>query len=144
MGLDGTKMSKTKKNGVSLDMLPREMFVKIMELYDEYIVEYFTSCTLLEEEQIHEYEQRLQQGENPRDIKMELAYCIVKDIHGEKQAQDAQEYFVHVIQQGNIPSEKDIEKVEINSEEMELPLLEVLQKARFVGNAVEAKNAIWG
>mgnify|MGYP002129903685 CR=1 FL=1 len=41
------KMSKTYKNFVWLDFKPNDMFVKIMEIWDELIIKYFQHCTPL-------------------------------------------------------------------------------------------------
>lgn len=141
---DGRKMSKTFFNFVWLHFWAPEMFVKIMEIKDELIMSYFEHCTRMYLEDIEIYKKRLDEGENPRNIKLELAFEIVKMYHWEEKAREAQEYFERVLKEGIVPDEKDIEKIEIQSETGELPLVTLLVKSGLCSNSSEARNALSG
>lgn len=59
IGPDGKKMSKTSPNCIAIDMEPNAMFVKIMEVKDELIPQYFTLATTKTLAEVAEYEKRL-------------------------------------------------------------------------------------
>lgn len=111
-GTDGRKMSKSWGNAIWLDDTSREMFGKIMSIKDDLIVEYFTLVTRVSHEKIDDYEKDLKEGENPRDIKKKLAYEIVSELFGDKEAQDAQEHFEKVIQNRDFEYEDLVVKAE--------------------------------
>jgi len=96
-------MSKSEGNYVSLQDNSKQMYGKIMALSDEVIVKCFKLCTDLPEEKIKKIELRLKSGENPRDLKSELAYEIVKMYHGEKKAKEAEGEFNRVFQKHELP-----------------------------------------
>lgn len=143
-GTDGRKMSKTFFNFIGLNYSANEMFVKLMEIHDNLIMVYFEHCTSLYLEDIKKFEQRLSAGENPREVKIDLALEIVKLYHGEQKALEAHIYFEKVLKEWMIPDEKDIEKIDIESEWTQLPLVTVLVKAKMVHNSTEARNALSG
>jgi len=143
-GTDGRKMSKTYKNFVGLDFSPTDMFVKIMEISDWLIIKYFESCTDIYLDEISTYEARLQSGENPKNIKLELASKIVTLYHGEKEAEEAQKYFQKVLQNGDIPDEKDIAKKDIACDTEHIMLVTLLVASGLVKNSTEARNALAG
>lgn len=83
-GTDGKrKMSKSFGNAVGLKDSPDVMFGKIMRIGDELIVKFFTLATTLDGDAVEEIRQRLQAGSNPKDVKEELAFHVVRRIHGE-------------------------------------------------------------
>lgn len=143
-GTDGRKMSKTYKNFVGLNFSANEMFVKIMEIWDELIIKYFESCTSLYFDEIELYKKRLESGENPRNIKIELAKEIVTLYHWETWALEGEAYFEKVLKEWLVPDEKDIEKVELESDTWDLPLVTVLVKTWLCNNSSEARNALSG
>ena len=100
----GDKMSKSLDNYIALTDIAEEMYGKIMSLTDDLIIRYFSLCIDLPENEIAEMENKLANGEiNPRDLKMKLAYGIVKIYHGDKKAIAAQEYFIKTVQKKEIP-----------------------------------------
>lgn len=141
---DGRKMSKTYKNFVGLNFSANEMFVKIMEIGDDLIIKYFESCTPLYFDEIESYKKRLDSGENPRNIKIALAKEVVKLYHWETGALEWEAYFEKVLKDGIVPDEKDIEKIDIEDENKELPLVTVLVKSGLCNNSSEARNALSG
>jgi len=106
-GIDGVdKMSKSVGNYIALTEEPNSMYGKVMSLPDNLIVRYFELCTDFYVAEIDKIKKQLDsQSENPRDIKMKLAGEIVKIYHGEKKAQEAQEYFKKVFSRKETPDQ---------------------------------------
>lgn len=104
-GLDGRKMSSSFGNTVNLLDEPNDMYGKIMSLRDELIIRYFILLTRVDLRIIKNYQEDLKKGENPRNIKMKLAFEIVRMYHSEEKAQKAQDYFVKTFSEKKIPSE---------------------------------------
>ena len=100
-------MSKSEGNYISLNDLPSEMYGKIMALRDSMVLTCFRLCTDLEDKKISEIELRLKNKENPRNIKAELAYEIVKIYHGEKKAKASAEEFERVFKNHELPEKID-------------------------------------
>ncbi len=102
-GTDGRKMSKSWGNAIWLDDIPSDMYAKIMAINDELIESYLLLATNLALEEVKAFEKRLSSKENPRDIKKELAFIIVKELYDEKIASKAQEEFESKVQNKEIP-----------------------------------------
>src|SRR3989339_2171129 len=105
-GIDGQKkMSKSYGNYIGLLDSAAEMFGKAMSVPDELIIKYFELATDIPPENIVANRTRLANGENPRDLKMELAAAIVKIYHGEKAAALARENFINTFSKKETPDE---------------------------------------
>jgi tyrosyl-tRNA synthetase len=104
-GLDGRKMSSSFGNTINLFDTPNNMFGKIMSLKDDLIIKYFILLTRVGMKIIDKYKAHLKKGANPRDIKMKLAFEIVRMYHSEEDANDAQDYFIKTFTQKEIPSD---------------------------------------
>ena len=104
-GLDGRKMSSSWGNTINLLDSANEIYGKIMSLRDELIIKYFILTTRLDAAEIEKYQKEIEAGANPRDLKMKLAYEIVKIYHGEKKAREAQDYFIKTVQKKEVPSD---------------------------------------
>ncbi|NQV93041.1 tyrosine--tRNA ligase [Candidatus Kaiserbacteria bacterium] len=102
LGTDGRKMSSSWGNTINLTDAPKDMYGKIMSVPDELITSYLTHCTRVSMNRIKEVENLIKDGNNPRDLKMELARVIVGMFHGEKNAQKAEEDFVDIFQKGKV------------------------------------------
>jgi tyrosyl-tRNA synthetase len=129
----GELMSKSKGTGVFLDTTPSDMYGQIMSQPDEMIDILFVNNTLLSKQEIEE----IKKMENPRDIKMRLAYEIVKTFSGDKEAMMAQDNFVSRFQK----------KVATDIEEFLLPagamsIVDVLITVGFVTSKGEARRLI--
>lgn len=106
---NGAKMGKTTGNMISLTDSPSDMYGKIMSWTDGMIVPGFELCTDYTQEKINlNIKDRLEAGENPRDLKMQLAFEIVKTCYSEKEAQKAQNSFVGAFQKKETPENIDI------------------------------------
>ena len=121
-GTDGiVKMSKSfPEHCISLTDEPKNMYGKLMSISDSLIIKYFTLLTDITNEEIKELEKRLK-TENPRDIKMKLAYTITEMYCGTEAAKEAEENFIKVVQNKEIPD--DIKEVKI---EQDIPLIDFI------------------
>jgi tyrosyl-tRNA synthetase len=104
-GTDGRKMSSSWGNTITLTMEANDMYGKVMSMADAEIVSYFTVCTRVPLGEIKEVEVALQDGANPRDLKMKLARTIVGMYHSEKEALAAEESFITTFQKGGLPDD---------------------------------------
>lgn len=136
-GTDGRKMSKSYDNYVGVTDAPNDMFGKVMSITDDLIIKYFKLCTDLEMSEIEEIEEKMKNGENPRNLKSKLAYEIVKIYHGENKAKLAQEEFDNVFKNKEKPS--DIEKVSINEDKN---IVDMLVEFKLVSSKTEARTMI--
>lgn len=110
-GTDGRKMSKSWGNAIWLEDSPSEMFGKIMSLKDDLILEYFTLVTRVPNEQLDEIKKRLEDGENPMNLKKELGAEIVTELYSKEDAEDAQKHFESTVQNKELP--EDIETLKL-------------------------------
>lgn len=110
-GLDGiNKMSKSLGNYIGIDEDAAVMFEKVMTIPDNLIIKYFELVTDVHPDKVDEIKNLLENGMNPRDVKLELAREIVELYHGKCAVQGAEQRFKIVFQKKQIPD--DIKTVE--------------------------------
>ena len=130
-GTDGVeKMSKSLDNYVGIYEEPNIMYEKVMKIPDGLIIKYFELCTDLHPDEIGKMKQRMDNGENPRDVKMELAREITKLYHNAVEAEKAEEHFKTAFQMQQAP--EDAPELVITSkdvQEMRHQLMESLVSA---------------
>jgi tyrosyl-tRNA synthetase len=106
VGLDGTqKMSKSYGNYVGITEPPREMFGKLMSIPDSLIINYLELCTDRPESGIAAVKQQLASGENPRNVKVELAKDVIALYHSRTAADEAAAEFDRVFRDKQVPDE---------------------------------------
>ena len=126
VGTDGTrKMSKSLGNYIGITESPRMMFGKTMSIPDSLIMSYFRLTTRRPEEEIKRVEARLRKGENPRDVKLDLASAIVELYHGEASALRERTEFVKVFSKKQLPSDVQEAVIASGSYEVVALLLDV-------------------
>jgi tyrosyl-tRNA synthetase len=135
-GLDGRKMSSSFGNTINLDDSPNDMFGKIMSLQDNLIIKYFSLLTRVDINQINEYWQKMEDGENPRNIKIKLAEEIVSFYYSPSQATKALDYFVNTFSKKEIPNEMD----EIKPQSY--ILMDILIESKLVSSRGEVRRLI--
>src|SRR5262245_50374178 len=87
-GLDGVnKMSKSLGNYVGIDEAPDEMFGKLMRVSDELMWRYLELLSFEAMETIRGWKRSVEQGANPRDVKVRLAQEIVARFHSRAAAE---------------------------------------------------------
>lgn len=93
-GLDGVeKMSKSLGNYIGVNEPANIMFKKVMEVPDDLIIKYFELATDEHPDEIEKIRKRLENGENPRDIKFELAKIITNLYHSQEELKEAIEFY---------------------------------------------------
>lgn len=127
-GTDGVvKMSKSfPEHCISLTDSPKDMYGKLMSISDNLIVKYFALLTEISNEELKEIEENLKTV-NPRDIKMKLAYTITEMYAGSEAAKEAQENFIKVVQNKEIPD--DIPEVSLNEDTMLIDFISNFDKS---------------
>ena len=133
VGLDGRKMSKTYGNTVNLLDAPEEKYGKIMSLRDDLLLQYFTLCTALP---LDEVANIMKSG--PRDAKMRLAREIVALYHGEAAAKKAEQEFVRVFQQKDIPDQIP----ECKMKNVKCKIIDLLVECGLAASKGEARRVI--
>lgn len=111
---DGNKMGKTTGNALFLDQSANDIFGTVMSWPDEIIPIAFELCTQVELANIDKIKERLSNGENPKDIKIELALEITTIFRGVDLAKKAAEYFQTTISEKSAPT--DIAEVPITAD----------------------------
>ena len=135
-GLDGVnKMSKSLNNYIGITDAPTEMFGKIMSISDDLMWKYYT---LLTDFSPAEIETMKTGGENPRNLKANLAKLIIADFHSAEDSQAAEDEFNRRFVQKKLPSE--IEK--IVTEPDIYKIVDLLIQANLAGSKKEAKRLI--
>jgi tyrosyl-tRNA synthetase len=139
VGTDGQhKMSKSLDNYIAIFDEPKEMYGKIMSIPDALMLNYFELATKISKQEIDSIKKELDEGKNPRDIKMKLAFEIVRLYHGVAAAEDAQEEFIKVFSNRELPT--DIPEVKIEYGNYQLADLLILLQA--VESKSEARRLI--
>lgn len=119
-GLDGVeKMSKSLGNYIGVSEAPEVMFKKVMEIPDPLVFKYFELATDEDPLSVESILDRLEDGENPRNIKLELAEIITGLYHGEDAMNEAKRYFETAFQKREIPENIPSLLVEIGQERIE-------------------------
>lgn len=104
VGTDGAaKMSKSYGNYIGINDPAKEIFGKIMSISDELMYSYYE---LLTDEDMQKV-----RGIHPMDAKKELAYLIVKDYHGGKEAAAEKKNFEDVFQKRKDPDDAPVKKL---------------------------------
>ncbi|MBK7394206.1 MAG: tyrosine--tRNA ligase [Chloracidobacterium sp.] len=111
-GLDGVqKMSKSLNNYIGITEPAGEMFGKIMSISDELMWKYYELLTDLSVSEISNLKLQMEQGENPRNLKVNLAKLIIADFHSKDDATAAEDEFVKRFVQKEIPDEIDEKQI---------------------------------
>lgn len=139
-GLDGVKkMSKSAHNYIGVSEPAGEMFGKIMSISDDLMWRYFDLLSFRPLTEIGQLKADVEQGTNPRDVKILLAKEIIARFHDEAAAEAAHQEFINRFQKGALP--EDIEEVEIVAGEG-IAIANVLKEAGLVGSTSDAMRMI--
>ena len=137
VGLDGVrKMSKSYGNYVGITEPPETMFGKIMSIPDDLMWEWYKLLTDYTDREIEELKKI-----HPRDAKLNLAYTIVKQFHGEEAAKRAKEHFLKTFSQREFPENAPVKKFPKGSK---FRADEFLVKAGLAPSKKEAQRIIKG
>jgi tyrosyl-tRNA synthetase len=140
-GLDGVqKMSKSLGNYVGIDEAPDEIFGKLMSISDDLMWRYYDLLSFLPVEEIRKLKVSVENGVNPRDIKLQLAEEITARFHGQKPADAAKETFINRFRYGQIPD--DMPGVSYDTKNAGAALVLVLKYANLTSSTSEAIRMI--
>jgi tyrosyl-tRNA synthetase len=122
-GTDGVeKMSKSLNNAICFTDSPKDIFGKTMSIPDTLILKYFTLATDLGKAGLDTVKKELEdKNTNPRNLKVKLAFELVKKYYDEKTALYAQNEFETIFVKKEIPD--DIPEYTINFGELKLVTL---------------------
>ncbi|MBB1345243.1 tyrosine--tRNA ligase [Pseudoalteromonas sp. SG45-2] len=140
-GTDGVqKMSKSLGNYIGITDAPNDMFGKIMSISDVLMWRYYDLLSALSIEEIAAQKERVEQGTNPRDIKIELAKELIARFHSEADAQGAHDDFIQRFQKKALPDE--IPQLTITIAEDTILIANLLKEANLVVSTSEAMRMI--
>jgi len=138
-GLDGVnKMSKSLNNYIGIDEAPNEMFGKVMSISDDLMWKYYELLTDLTSTEISGLRSDVENGENPRDLKVRLAKLIIKDFHSQAAADAAEDEFVKRFVHKEVPDEIDEKTIEAGT----YMLSQLLADTGLAGSKGEARRLI--
>ncbi|MBD5459736.1 MAG: tyrosine--tRNA ligase [Lachnospiraceae bacterium] len=105
-GLDGVeKMSKSLGNYIGVNEEAQVMFKKVMEVPDALILRYFELATDEPPQRMEQIREELESGQNPRDIKLELARIITTLYHGPEETRRGETFYHEAFSQKAVPSD---------------------------------------
>ena len=137
-GIDGIeKMSKSLGNYIGISEEPSVIYEKVMKIPDNMIIKYYNLCTDVHPDEIARLQRLLEDGTNPRDIKMMLASEITGLYAGEDAARQAQEHFKAVFQQNQVPDDIPVIIVDTCSD---IPQGEQILNALVAGKYFKSKS----
>jgi tyrosyl-tRNA synthetase len=138
-GTDGViRMSKSLGNHIPINTTAEDLYGKVMSLPDEVMPIYHRLITRFTAEEINKIEESLEKGEqHPRDVKMGLAAEITEIFYGIEEAKSAQDVFVKVFQQGDIPDEMPDYKLKKGQ-----TVLDVLEDSGLIKSRGEGRRLI--
>lgn len=104
VGLDGEKkMSKSLNNYIAITDSPEMMFGKIMSVSDENLWNYLTLLSKCSIQEVDDLKIQVQNGLNPRDIKMRFGHEMVAQFYDDATADVALQAFIDKYQQKKLP-----------------------------------------
>ncbi len=140
-GLDGVqKMSKSLGNYIGITDAPEDMFGKIMSVSDELMWRYLELLSFRSMSEIDGWKREIEQGLNPRDVKIRLAEELVERFHSRSDADRAHQAFVSRFRKGQMPDEMPEPVLQTGGEGM--PIANLLKEAGLVKSTSEAMRMI--
>ncbi|WP_220271964.1 tyrosine--tRNA ligase [Crenobacter cavernae] len=140
-GLDGVnKMSKSLGNYIGIAEPASEIFGKVMSISDTLMWRYYELVSMKSLDQIKALKRQIEEGRNPRDVKIELAMELVARFHDQAAADAALADFQARFQKNAIPDEMPEVTVAVGAEG--LAIGNILKEADLVASTSEALRMI--
>ncbi|MCL2830708.1 MAG: tyrosine--tRNA ligase [Betaproteobacteria bacterium] len=140
-GLDGiNKMSKSLGNYIGISEPPREIFGKMMSVSDPLMWRYYELLSFRSNAEIARFKKEVEEGRNPRDIKVLLAQEIVARFYDAHAADDALADFEARFRQGAIPD--DLVEITLDTAGAPMPLSQIMKQAGLAPSTSEALRLI--
>lgn len=141
VGTDGSeKMGKSLGNYIGVNESAKEIFGKTMSVPDSLLLSYFELATNVEMEEIAQIKSALDQGENPRNIKVRLAKEIVTLYHNKEDAEAAEKEFTEIFANKGLPTDIEIKNVP----QAEWKVTDLFHELGLVESKGEARRLIEG
>jgi tyrosyl-tRNA synthetase len=140
-GLDGVnKMSKSAANYIGIAESPTDIFGKLMSISDELMWRYIELLSFEPLNVIRQWQGEVEQGRNPRDIKVLFAQEIVARFHGKQEADRALADFEARFRRGAAPEDM-VERL-LQADKERLPIPQLLKLAGLTASTTEALRMI--
>ena len=140
-GLDGVnKMSKSAGNYIGITENPSDMFGKLMSISDELMWRYIELLSFEPMGAVNTLREEVNQGRNPRDVKVGFAQEIVARFHSNRDAEAALLDFEARFRRGATPDHM-LEKI-LHAEKDGLPIAQLLKQAGLTASTTEALRLI--
>lgn len=140
-GTDGiNKMSKSLGNYIGIKEPPEEQFGKLMSISDTLMWRYFELLSRRDMQTIGQWQREVENGRNPRDVKLDLAEELVARFHGAEAGRRARESFLARFSRGEMPD--DIPETELRVSNNPLTLPQLLKETGLVKSTSEAIRLI--
>ena len=140
-GLDGVnKMSKSLGNYVGIADAPNDMFGKLMSASDELMWRYIELLSFAPLATVRHWKKQVEDGGNPRDIKVGFAQELVARFHSRAAAAAALADFESRFKQGEIPA--DLAEVTVTAGADGIAIANLLKVAGLTASTSEALRMI--
>ena len=141
-GLDGVnKMSKSLNNYIGITDVPGEMFTKIVSMPDSLIWRYYELLSFRSLSEIDSLKNEMENGRNPKEIKIELAKELITRFHGEEAAANADKSAGNIVKEGELPEGTPELVVELGGQE-DMPVSAIINKTNLAQNSAQAKDML--
>lgn len=138
VGLDGIeKMSKSKGNYIGVTEPANSMFSKLLSISDELMWRYYELLSFRPEAEVAALRAAVQEGRNPKEVKVLLAKEITTRFHSAQAAEDAEADFNNRAR-GGIPD--DIPELQLQGAPM--PIGALLKQANLVPSTTEGLRMV--
>jgi tyrosyl-tRNA synthetase len=140
-GTDGVnKMSKSLGNYIGISEPAETIFGKLMSISDELMWRYLELLSFESLETIAKWKKTVEEGGNPRDVKVSLAREIAARFHGARAAERAHADFEARHREGAMPD--DMPEITVQTRGKRIPIVQVLKQAGLAASASEAQRLI--
>ncbi|PTQ83349.1 tyrosyl-tRNA synthetase [Nitrosospira multiformis] len=140
-GLDGVnKMSKSAGNYIGITESPGNMFGKLMSISDELMWRYIELLSFEPLRVVRQWQQDVEKGRNPRDIKVLFAQEMVTRFHSRQDAEVALADFESRFRRGGIPD--DLPENILQAGKEGLPIAQLLKQTGLTASTTEALRMI--
>ncbi|MBC7780990.1 MAG: tyrosine--tRNA ligase [Proteobacteria bacterium] len=140
-GVDGVaKMSKSLGNFIAITDTPDEMFGKLMSISDALMWRYLELLSLQASSVIAGWRRDVNDGRNPREVKVELALEIVTRFHDAGAASRAAEAFDARFRRDELPD--DVPSIELQATSGSIAIAQAMKQSGLVPSTSEAYRLI--
>jgi len=136
----GDKMSKSLGNYVGIDEPPDAIFGKLMSISDDLMWRYFELLSFRPLDDIARLRADVDNGRNPKDVKIELAREIVARFYDEAAADAADKAFGQRFGKGELPD--DIPEITLSVGDGGLALANVLKESGLTSSTSESHRLV--